>query len=1005
MKYLERTKWEKIIDWSVLLVFVLIIFWTFSQQNKKRIFEQNSCYLQDNTVEIARNIDVLLTDALNNIKVIAYLYGKNLSNSSVSYLDLAKLQNHSYFDHIRYTDSQGLTITADGKTFSASDREHFINGMKGTTGISITERSVLTSETLINFYTPLWFDGEIIGVLRGIYCADNKMKELLNTCFWGERVDAFLCLPDGKMIVGNYKNQYSDNLLKCMIKQKNIDAKEAEKITDAFATGRSIGFTYQTAEGTSYGYMVKLKNIDCFLVQIFPVQITQNMYEQANRTGVIMECSLIVLFLFYIIFGLIKNYKYKQNLLNENMDNKRLMLHEKLRNDQYRKVITSGASMIYEINLSQNCLEAIITYDEKGRIIALDNFMGFNIPCCFSDFIFKSSLSMSDKERKQFIKNNNVDYLISCFNQGKMKIQLDYDELNYMYGYRNMRKNYFFTQDDETKDIYVMIITKDISDEIKQKNVQEMKLQSQMEIIRALGREYSLIYLFNLKNDVLKLVLSSDKHQSFIRIAENNDSYIEIFSAYAKAEVCSEDRDGFLEAVKLNNVIDSLRDNEAYEVNYRLEVGGRIYYNQLRFIQIKQKNDFNIAFAFRSIDEIIKKELEQKRILSEALKKAKSAEKAKSIFLFNMSHDIRTPMNAIIGFNSLAQKNIDNKAKVLDALKKVEFSSHHLLDLINDVLDMARIESGKIELNEQVIDVDTHFAVTVEMFSNEMKAKGLDFVADNQTKTKFILADGMRLKQVASNLLSNAIKFTKAGGKVIYRVLERGSHEDGTVDFEIHVQDNGIGMSWEFQKNIFSVFERERSSTVSGIPGTGLGLAISQSIAYLMGGSLTCSSELDKGSEFVFAFRVKAVNRSLDSECAKEIAAETEFNFRGKKVLLAEDNELNREIATEILSSYGFEVVAVDDGLTAVEMIKDSDAGYYDLVLMDIQMPHMDGYEATKAIRALEDETLSAIPIIAMTANAFEEDRKKALASGMNAHIAKPFEIKNLCTILKNFLG
>ena len=1005
MARLKRIKWKKIIECSIIITLLIIIFFYFSQQNKKRIFEQNAGYLQDNTVKTAQKLDALLSDALDNIKLMSYLYGNNLTDSHLTNLDLAKLQNHSEFDYIRYTDKQGINMAADGRTSLASDREYFIKGMCGLTGMSVTAHSRITNETQINFYTPLWFKGEIIGVLRGIYCADNRMKELLHNSFFGEKASTFLCLPDGKVIAGDYKEVKTDNLIDYMVKEKTINQREAEKIAQAFANGKPSGFTYHTHEGTGYGYMVRLRNIDWFLVQIFPVKVTKNMYEQANKAGVVLECSLIALFLLYILSLLVKNHRQNKKLLTENKDNKLLVLHERLRNNQYRKAIISGAIVIYEVNLSQDCLEEVVGYSENGEEKSLSSFMGIKIPCCFSDFIFHCAKEMSEEDRKLFIKSNNVEYLLSCFNQGKLEMQIDYDELNSVHGYRNMRKKYIFTQDPATEDIYVMIVTKDISDEVQQKRMREMKLQSQMEIIQALGREYSVIYLFNLRNDVLNLVSVNDRCHSFIKLAENNDGYVEIFSVYAEAEIYAEDRKAFLEAIKLNHVMGSLMNSSTYDVNYRRNVNGVLKYDQLRFMLLKLKNSFNIVFAFRSIDEMVREEIEQQNILAEALKKAKSAEKAKSIFLFNMSHDIRTPMNAIIGFNYLAQQNIDDKEKVLDALRKTEISSNHLLNLINDVLDMARIESGKMELNEQVIDVAAHIAATDEMFRNDMEAKGISFIVDNQTKTEFIMADSMRLKQVAANLLSNAMKFTKAGGTVIYRIEELGSHDDGTVDFAIYVRDNGIGMSRDFQEKIFSAFERERTSTISGIPGTGLGLAISQSIASLMGGSITCSSEPDLGSEFVFTFRAKAAVQSLDSDGAEETAADIEFDFSGKRALLAEDNELNREIATEILVSYGFEVEAADDGLTAVEMVKCSEAGYYDLILMDIQMPHMDGYEATRAIRSLEDKALADIPIIAMTANAFEEDKKKALDSGMNAHIAKPFDVKNLFTVIKKILG
>lgn len=374
---------------------------------------------------------------------------------------------------------------------------------------------------------------------------------------------------------------------------------------------------------------------------------------------------------------------------------------------------------------------------------------------------------------------------------------------------------------------------------------------------------------------------------------------------------------------------------------------------------------------------------------------------AKTTFLFNMSHDIRTPMNAILGFNEIARRNIDDKEKVMEALDKAKVSGEHMLGIINDILEMSRIESGRLELNEEVINVKEHIRSFRDMFELSMKMKGIDFRVEDESIEPFVYGDYLRITQVIANLLSNALKFTPAGGTVICRCVEKPSKKEGYVDYSFSVKDTGIGMSEEFQKKVFEAFERERTSTNSKIQGTGLGLAIAKTIAVFMGGELTCTSKIGKGTEFVFTFSVRVAAKG------KELIKEAENRalvLNDKRILVVEDNDLNREIAVEILKMEGCLVEEAENGKVALEKIENSKVGYYDLVLMDIQMPIMDGYEAVSKIRELENKDLARIPVIAMTANAFEEDKKKALESGMNAHVSKPIDIDELLGSMMNLL-
>ena len=418
----------------------------------------------------------------------------------------------------------------------------------------------------------------------------------------------------------------------------------------------------------------------------------------------------------------------------------------------------------------------------------------------------------------------------------------------------------------------------------------------------------------------------------------------------------------------------------------------------------------SIVKAERSSEMIkIEQETNQKlnklRMAAEdALKVAESASKAKSTFLSNMSHDIRTPMNAIIGFATLALGDISDGAKVQDYLSKILTSIKHLLGLINDILDMSCIESGKMVLDEKEANLAVMLDELYDIMEHQVKKHGLALTLDySRVRDKAVFCDKTRLNQVLFNLLSNAVKFTLEGGRIWLLVSQLEQTKEDKGIYEIRVKDTGIGMEQGFIKHIFEPFERERTSTVSKIQGTGLGMSITKNIVEMMGGTIEVRSQKGVGSEFTIRLELKLQTKSkaVAEEHQKEQQREESLQkFAGKRLLLAEDNELNREIACMLLGKYGFIIDTAEDGQEAVDMVAASTPGYYALVLMDIQMPIMDGHEATKRIRALENKELAKVPIVAMTANAFDEDRKAAEACGMNGFISKPINMQELVKAL-----
>ena len=396
--------------------------------------------------------------------------------------------------------------------------------------------------------------------------------------------------------------------------------------------------------------------------------------------------------------------------------------------------------------------------------------------------------------------------------------------------------------------------------------------------------------------------------------------------------------------------------------------------------------------------------------LSEAVRAAETANRAKSTFLSNMSHDIRTPMNAIIGFTTLAVSSIDNKNKVKDYLSKILSSSNHLLSLINDILDMSRIESGKLHLEETEVSLSEVLHDLKTIISGQIYAKQLELYMDAMdVANEDVYCDKTRLNQVLLNLLSNAVKFTPAGGTVSVRLKQFPGPTKGSALYEFRIKDNGIGMSQEFVQKIFSPFERERTSTVSRTQGTGLGMAITKNIVDMMGGTVEVQTEQGKGTEFTvrLPLRIQSARRRVEKipELEGPALPAARADFRDRRILLVEDNELNSEIAAEILIQYGFQVDTAKNGAEAVEKVQHSKPGDYDLVLMDVQMPVMNGYEATKRIRGLSDPALAKITILAMTANAFEEDKRKALECGMDGFLSKPIAVEELIGTLQNNLA
>ena len=545
----------------------------------------------------------------------------------------------------------------------------------------------------------------------------------------------------------------------------------------------------------------------------------------------------------------------------------------------------------------------------------------------------------------------------------------------------------------------------DFTDFVKAKEKKEQEIELQREIIEGLGKEYFSVLAVELDKDRVLSYRESGENGKIISdfCRKCGNRWSKIIPSYAEMMVSDNTNGEFENQLGLETLRSQEKD---YSMTYEFKLETGINYHQVRVAFVKKKDGTRMAVVgTRNIDSLIKKERMQEEKLKKAYVAAENANKAKTEFLNNMSHDIRTPMNVILGYNHLMKSQL-TESKQLDYQKKIEQSGKLLLAIINNVLDMARIESGKIKVDENYERVGEVVDEIISTFSSEAEEKEIHLSGSMKVTHRNILCDGTKIREIYVNLVSNAMKYTPRGGNVTITVEELPCEKEGYMKVKSEIKDTGIGMSKEYLPTLFEPFSREQNTTIGRIGGTGLGMPIVKKMVDLMGGSIEVASELGKGTVFTFTLMHKIADRKFYSQ--KTEAAETSEmgkNLSGKHVLLAEDNDLNAEIAVTVLEETGIVIERVEDGIQCVNRVVQMSPGTYDLILMDIQMPNMDGYKATRCIRRLDDKKKAEIPIIAMTANAFAEDRKKAFDAGMNGHIAKPIDIEKLGAVILSVLN
>ena len=535
------------------------------------------------------------------------------------------------------------------------------------------------------------------------------------------------------------------------------------------------------------------------------------------------------------------------------------------------------------------------------------------------------------------------------------------------------------------------------------------------EVIEGLSVDFSSIYLLNLTTGTMRPYRLNNSYFNEIvggrglkRDADGQADWRQVLPLYGEKYVLPEDRERFLNETSESRIRERLTNEKRYSVNYRCAGGDReITYMEMSFVLIDGEGSEHAVMGFRDVTGQtlrVQREMAERLKTEMDLEREKRANEIKSAFLFNISHDIRTPMNAIMGFSTLARRHLTEPDRLEDYLTKVDESSRQLMALIDDLLEMSRLNYGRIELRAEPCDLREQLEKVLDLFRGQAEEKRLTIEEQVELEDGMILVDDNRFRRIMSNLLSNAVKFTPSGGSIQVRARRKQVSDSGFARFEFSVSDTGVGMTEDFMRRMYEAFEREESSTKSGSVGTGLGLSITKSLLDIMGGSISVKSKKGVGSTFTVDLPLRLADHAPQS--GEEQQEKTDYRAAGEhRILLVEDIEINRMLAETILEEAGFLVESVPDGCDAVEAIRGRPLWYYDLVLMDIQMPVMNGYEATRSIRALNRADARTMPIIALSANAREEDRRMSLESGMNHHIAKPFDVAQLISTVNEHIA
>lgn len=970
---------NRIIAIGFAIIIVIVALLLFMNSNTQRITEQNEQFLETSAGQTARRVNDVFTSSLKSIESAAAIYGQMLQNPIANPKDAVSFIDVSQFDHAFFIDADGMAYSSNDMTAYAGDRDYFQQGMAGNSGICFNNDAIFDERNVVDFFAPVRYEDKIIGVLVSAYNEDT-LNTLITTEFYGEPTPTYLCLPDGTVVAHASANPDHIGSLAEIFSDGQVEDATEDILENG--TSDSISFLYRSSEGVGNAYVTKLPSYDWLLVRSFPPAITNEMVSKANLSGLYVIAGVLIATAIIIIVLMMQARQENKKLLLERQEATRI------------------------IDASTNLFNALLSID-----LINDTY--------------------------EFLKNDSV--------LKKLPTRGSYEQL----------QSFF--------------------------------------------------------QDLLDLDNSEDDRLVFLDTA---------------------------------SIYDSLGSNVAFVQQECLtnENYGSLWFqiSTLCLARDASGKPISVLIATQDITDAKEKEINSRLALENAFQAAEHASQAKSDFLNSMSHDIRTPMNSIMGLTAIASMHINDPDRVRDCLNNISAASKHLLGLINEVLDMAKIESGTIGLTEEPFDLPESIENLITLMNPQITAKNQVLKVDlGDIQHEFVLGDPTRLQQVFVNIMGNSVKFTPEGGTIGLRIAETPSRIPGSGSYEFTFSDTGCGMSEEFLKTMFDPFVRANDSRTSNIEGTGLGMAIVKSVVSLMNGSIDVTSEEGVGTTFVVRVQLKlrdgekedlsklkdirvlvvdddqiacdgacalledigmrsdyalSGQAGIDSirqaqiendpfkavildwrmpemsgiEAAKRIREVTQGNvpiiilsaydwsmieqearevgvdafiskplfrsrliqvmeellsgevkeviddravleelaYSGKRVLLTEDNVMGAAIAQELIEMTGASVEHAENGKIAVDMLLDHDPGYYDIVLMDIQMPVMNGYESATAIRenGKTRPDLAEIPIVALSADAFAEDVRHAHSAGMNDHMPKPLEINTLVRMLRKWM-
>lgn len=964
------------------------------------ISEYTNAFLQKAKTVVASDagsIERIMEEGGSNADILECLVYQ--TNFQIEHIDEAFTGIYGYYRG-EYLDGNGWDPYAQGEKFNPKERPWYSAARKGKGEIAVAS-PYLDKETgnIVLSIAQLLSDGEsVIAMDISLTNLSNFVNEYL-----AERNIEYAYIIDNKGTIVASEN-LSEVGLNYFLGDADLDMIGMGTVfTRAFVSDKP--FEYEL-EG--HKKLVVSRTIDNDW-QVIAILDSESVY--APLRGIATTClaliaSLIAVLLYFSIRSVHENRKSMISKRNEEKYVSELKDYaDQLSN--YKRAVLSDALISLEVNLSKDNLYYGVWKDDYGKVVPLKDIIGIGIPCSYDEYIriWKKKFVKSDNV-EFFSDNTDRNYLLDAYDRGLAEITFDYESRTISGNTKWLRRSICMIQN-QSGDIIAYTSVKDISAIVEQSKREEA-------YIRALAAEYDSISAVKFEEDKRndRIIFHRNIEDGLLeQIGEEviSENYFCRRMYKLLNHIKPEDRASFEESTKREVVIAKFEENQTHTVDFRMiNKDGESLYYQERFVPLWDDDDtlLGMIACLRNIDEEIRKEFGRRQELEDAKVAAEAANRAKSAFLFNMSHDIRTPMNAIIGFTDMAEKHIDDKERVIEALGKVKMSGGHLLSLINDVLDMSRIESGTVQIEEEAIFLETTRDYLYSLLNTSAEAKDIIFRTgiDSSVKHQWIFTDRLRLIRILTNIISNSIKYTNPGGTVEFLIKELPCDTPGRMRCCYVVSDTGIGMTKEYIEHIFEPFSRAESTTKSGIVGTGLGMPITKSLVELMGGTIDIESEYGVGTTVRIEFEYRIADE-VTSALPDEINPERSAMLEGKRILLVEDNEFNREIAEDILGDYGVIIEEADDGDIAVEKMRSSGEGYYDLILMDIQMPRMNGYEATKLIRKLPNPDAATIPIIAMTANAFEEDKRNAINAGMNAHLSKPVDVSKLIKTLSDVLS